>query len=51
MLIIPAIQRLEAGGSEVQGHPRLHREFKVSLEYTRPCFKINKREKKGGYDE
>jgi hypothetical protein len=30
---------MEAGVLEVQGHPRLHSEFRVSLGYRRPCSK------------
>lgn len=32
-------QEVAAGGSEVQGYPRLHTEFKTSLGYVRPYFK------------
>lgn len=32
-------QEVAAGGSEVQGYPRLHIEFKTSLGYIQPYFK------------
>lgn len=31
MPVIPAILEAETGGSEIQGYPELHREFKASL--------------------
>jgi hypothetical protein len=37
MVAHPRTQEVEAGGSEVQGDPWLHSEFKTSLEYIRPC--------------
>lgn len=33
----PSPGEVEAGGLEIQGHPQLHREFKMSLSYMRPC--------------
>jgi hypothetical protein len=39
MPIIPSTWAVEAGGSEVQGHPQLHREPKVILAYKTPRFK------------
>jgi hypothetical protein len=39
-LIIPALRRLEAGGSRVRGQARLLSEFQASLTYTvRHCLK------------
>jgi hypothetical protein len=32
-------QEIKAGESAVQGHPQMHSEFEVSLEYIRPCLK------------
>jgi hypothetical protein len=36
---IPSIQEFGVGGSGNQGIPWLHRKFKTSLGYMRPCFK------------
>lgn len=33
-------REVETGGSELQGHPWLHREFKTSLGYRGPCLTI-----------
>jgi hypothetical protein len=41
--------KVEAGRSEVQGHPQPHSEFKVSKGYRRPCLK--EEEKKGKKEE
>lgn len=38
-------QEVEGGGSEVQGHPQLHSEFKASLGYIKPYLKIKRRRK------
>lgn len=35
----PSIQEVEAGGSGVQSQPWLHRQFEVSMGYTRLCLK------------
>lgn len=42
----PSIQEVKAGCSEAS-HPQIHIEFKTSLNYTRPCVKINKKLKNG----
>ena len=36
---VPTSWEVKAGGSEVQGYPWLHSEFKVSLSYMRTCLK------------
>jgi hypothetical protein len=33
--------KVQAGGTEVQGHPQLHSKFKVSLGYVRPDLNNN----------
>lgn len=37
----PIIREVEAGGSEVQGHPQLHSKSEASLGYKRLCLKKN----------
>lgn len=36
-LVTPSSQEVEAGGSGVQGHLRLHSEREASLDLMRPC--------------
>ena len=37
----PTTWQVEAGGSEVQGHPQLHSKFKASLGYMKPSFSLS----------
>ena len=42
---------MEAGGSGVQGHPRLHSELEASLGYKRTCLKKQKEVWTAGKEE
>lgn len=44
----PSKGEVEAGGSDAQGHPQLHRDSEASLGYIEPCPKINGREEGTG---
>lgn len=47
--VIPAPQKLDAEGSQLQSQPRLKNEFKSILDnLARPCLKILKSQKKAG---
>lgn len=37
--MFPSAQEMEAGRSEILGHPELCKKFQVSLDYLRTCFK------------
>lgn len=44
----PSTQEVKAGGSDVQGHPQLQKELKVTLFYIRDCLKKKKLPKSDG---
>ena len=44
----PSTWEVEAGGSEVRGHPQLHSEFEASLGYIRASLKTGNKVRHGG---
>lgn len=46
--LIPSIQKVKAGGLQVQGHPRLNSKYEASLTYMWICLRQRNRDRKEG---